>query len=252
MIKLVTPDMEDTLLHTCGKDPAGMRVRGLFLSYGLKYTFCEYWVQSDGQGTSAGIARLDGNVTVCGTPTDAPELSAFLQAIGCTDIFAVRETGEMLCFPVHNEGIIMQLPQSVNTDVDLDCDPPLKDIYTILACGGEAISLGEHDVWYADVSHRIRHGTAKAVLLRQNDKPAACAMVLAQDDTTALLGGIAVLPEHRGKGLGCKVVAGLCSILQKEQKEIILCCCGNVRDFYQKLGFRVTGGWVLLDGNKYR
>ena len=252
MIKLVVPGMEAIFLHTCGCDPAGMRARGLFLSYGLKYPFCDYWIQADEQGACAGITRLDGSVTVCGMPPDMDELCAFLHALGCRDIFIDAATGKQFDFPIHSEGLVMRLSQPAGIRGDLNFNPPLGEIYTILASGEKAVTLGEHDVWYADVSHRIRHGTASAVLLSVDEKPAACAMVLAQDHETALLGGVAVLPKYRRQGLGSKVVSGLCYTLQKEQKEVILCCDSSIRDFYEKLGFTVAGEWVLLNGNKYR
>ncbi len=252
MIQLVVPGVEEMFLHTCGCDPAGMRARGLFLSYGLKYPFCEYWIQSDEQGACAGITRLDGSVTVCGMPPDMDELCAFLHAVGCRDIFIEATAGKQFDFPIHSEGLVMRLSQLADIQEDLNFNPPLEDVYTILASGEKAITLGEHDIWYADVSHRIRHGTASAVLLSVNEKPAACAMVLAQDHETALLGGVAVLPEYRRRGLGRKVVAGLCYTLQKEQKEVILCCDSSIKNFYEKLGFTAASEWVLLNGNKYR
>lgn len=249
MIQLVTPELGESFLHTCGHDPAGLRAQGLFLSYGLKYPFCEYWIQSDARGACAGITRLDGSVTVCGTPSDGDELSAFLQAVGYSDIFAMGEAGALLHAPIHSTGVTMRLSHSLFGKAELNFHPRLEDVYTVLAGAGEGIALGEHDAWYADASHRIRHGTAKAVTLEHEGKTAACAMVLAQDDAAALLGGVAVLPEYRRKGLGHKTVAGLCTALQKEHKKVVLCCNSGIAGFYEKLGFTVDGEWVLLSAN---
>lgn len=252
MINLVTNEEAQELTRLCGNNPFGLRISSAHQSYGTAFQFCEFWLQSGADGAHAAVSRVDGHITVCGVSPDADELSAFLQAVGGSDIFAPgfltlplpfvrRAGGAVMCFKPQNKF----LQQSVK----LDTSPRLEEIYRILFESGQSEAVGEHDAWYADVSHRIRHGYARAVLLCESETPAACAMAVAESASAALIGGVAVLPEYRGRGLGKSVVSGLCGILHNEKKDICLCCDDSLTGFYSKLGFETNGSWAVWDNN---
>lgn len=247
MISLVTHEQADRLVSLCGNDPQGLRISAAFHSYGTAFPFCEFWLQSGDCGVAAVIAKVDGCVTVCGSPPDTYELSEFLQAVGCSEVFTSAALTLVPPFAVCEKGVVMHrdlnkaLPQSLSVSFS----PRLEDVYTVLSASGQGEALGEHDAWYVDVSHRVRHGTARAAVFYYDNIPAACAMAVAEASSGALLGGVAVRPEFRGRGFGAGTVSALCGVLHSENKNICLCCADGLTGFYKKLGFEPDGGWAV-------
>lgn len=251
MISLLTNAQTEQLTALCGDNPFGLRIISAYNSYGTSFPFCEFWLKSDENGASAAVMRLDGHITVCGVSTDTDELAAFLQAVGGSDIFAPDVLALPAPFVRRESGAVMRFePHGISPcSAALDFSPRLEDVYRILLKSGQLEALGEHDAWYADASHRIRHGCARAAVLYENALPAACVMAVAESSSAALLGGVAVLPEYRGWGLGRRAVSAFCKMLQNENKNICLCCESSLMGFYEPLGFVLNGGWAVWDNN---
>ena len=90
--------------------------------------------------------------------------------------------------------------------------PSPRMLYQVLsACQSPSFPVPEFEPFYLDTSHRLRHGTAAAVVLEEAGKPAACALALAVTDTAAAAhsrGGGSCFPERNG--LGRQAVETLC------------------------------------------
>ncbi len=82
--------------------------------------------------------------------------------------------------------------------------PPVRAVYEVLAANGMA---GDFEPFYLDLSHRLRHGAARAsVLYAGGEAVAAAAAALAGN---ALVTAVAVLPAEQGKGYGGAVLRRL-------------------------------------------
>jgi ribosomal protein S18 acetylase RimI-like enzyme len=81
--------------------------------------------------------------------------------------------------------------------------------------------------------------------------------IFSPDYDVSALGNIATHPDHRGKGIGAKLTANLCHLLQKHTRHIGLNVKANnpaaIR-IYEKVGFRILADFeeaimdVMLDG----
>lgn len=248
MIKLLSEQYIPAFSDVCKNDAAGLRIFACYLSYGTKFPFCEFWVQIKNEKVCAAVSRLDGAVTVCGAPCNFEELAEFLSAVGFSDIFCMAGVAENLPFKRLSSGCVLSGGFGSEEDEQLlDYTAPLSDIYEILKTGGAAdIQIGAFDSWYTDVSHRVRHSTALTAAFVSGGKPAACIMCSALTETSALIGGVTVLPEYRGRGIGKKLVSGMCYRLLKSGRRLWLCCREEKYAFYKALGFERSGFWEQL------
>ena len=96
-----------------------------------------------------------------------------------------------------------------------------RELYPLLsACFSEG--LPSFDGWYADVSHRLRHGCCRIAVVHENGRPVACAMTTAEGGGAALIGAVATHPDFRGRGYASACVAYLTALLQQERRQVFL------------------------------
>lgn len=70
-------------------------------------------------------------------------------------------------------------------------------------------------------------------------RPVACGAVVPLDDERVELRGIAVMPTHRGEGLGARVVDGLVDLAEADGHQVM--CVTRCPSFFRRLGFRRLG-----------
>lgn len=120
-------------------------------------------------------------------------------------------------------GAVLTLRDRIVPTGPADLTSSLREIYPILQTGfGE--TLPAFDAWYADVSHRMRHGVCRAAVVREMGRPVACAMTVAQARDGAVLGAVATLPDYRSRGYASACVTTLAAVLQGEGRRISTDC----------------------------
>ncbi len=103
--------------------------------------------------------------------------------------------------------------------------------------------------WRYRLSEQIAYRTM--FLIEDSEgKVVSAAQSSAEAHGAAMLGGVATLPEHRGKGLSTLCVGALCDYLFNIGTQTISLfylkdnqSAGRV---YQKLGFQEAGEWLLV------
>lgn len=96
--------------------------------------------------------------------------------------------------------------------------------------------------WYADLSHRIRHGAAGIYVLE-----GACAGVCCLCQGRAGLLQLGVLPQRRREGLARRLISHLAA--DTGAAEILVQSQDAQSDgFYEALGFAPDGAWFLYEG----
>lgn len=237
---------EENFIMTVAEGWQLFRIRSLLRAYGTGYGFCRFYLQEE-SGALLCVTGDEAIISVDGT-ADWRELAEYICAAGVRGLSAAGAAGAALrpflpgaCCT----GTVLeyngQRPMPQRFEVCSSPEPAetmarLKMAYDILT---SCFSFGDFDSWYCDVSHQIRHDTAR-VYLWEN---AACAVTL-QDRERLYLSALAVLPERQGSGAGSSLVRAL---LRKSRASTaaVYSKDGRTDRFYQRLGFSESGRWYL-------
>lgn len=191
----------------------------------------DFWVQENGGRITAVISSDGGSMNIFCDQADLSELREFISALCPSQIFTELENAAPL--GIVPDRVRNMLAKKVSGNPAKIKEFTLRQLYDRLALGSDVdIHLPSFEVFAPDVSHRLRHGAAEAQL---TDYGAALAFTY---EHGAVMSGIALAPECRGKGLGRSLLSSLLS-----------CCNGdffvaaNVENtkFYLKNGFNMIG-----------
>lgn len=232
--------------HGLEADFFGCRIVALARAYGLEQPFARFWRQSQG----AYLACLDGAVVLFGTETaDWEEIQAFLPAAGVRSVLCDAAAAIRLpAFPLQAEGAVLARMREDDVPMPVyELNPGPRELYSLLKqCETNTFRVPPFEGFYLDLSHRTRHGAAVSVAVRDDGGGlAACAFSTVQTDSLAVLSGVAVRPDCRGKGLGRQVVRALQARLSAPQV-CVYRARGENEAFYRALGFQQRTSFAEL------
>lgn len=93
---------------------------------------------------------------------------------------------------------------------------------------------------------------ASHIVMYLDKKPVATGRIFIKEDKAYKIGRVAVKKEHRGQGLGTKVMQKLEEIAKDEKAEIIMLSSQyHAKKFYENCGYKVDGEPYLEDGAKH-
>ncbi len=193
------------------------------------------WVQTENGRVIGAVARNGGRLYLF-TEKATDELKVFLDTVGFSEIFTAKETAQTLGLSIEKEYVCLRKSSVKNKDFSFS-DIGLTSLYEGLKSGEDSdIVLPKFEDFAADISHRLRHGAAAAAV---NDRGAALAFLC---EKGAVINGISVKKELRGKGMGSKLLGELLSCLEGD----VLACTGDKNtEFYIKNGFSEIGRVVI-------
>lgn len=224
-------------------DPIFLKIEGIALTYGFGYSFALLWRQiNDKDEVTAVISSFDGHLSLYALPdADFDELREFIRVVGGISLFCSLHNSEMLEFS-GEKCVALKFCGEVGEAEDFDTDHDLRAVYSLLKSGEDGgIAMPSFDAWYVDISHRIRKGTARVF-----GSDTAVALTSAESENAALIGGVAVLPKARGRGLGKRMVTALTKKLFEEKKTPFVFSRGEEAEFYKKCGFDVMYSAVQI------
>lgn len=223
-----------------GRDIFSIRILSLLKSYECKYNFASFYKQVDNSGNiTAILSKLDDDVTLAlNEEFDDSELVHFFCVTGyrtilCSDDFEFGAKFE--------EGALMSCSakkEAINNNVKIDEYPKLMDLYNFVDYEGQ-----DFKAWYVDISHRIRHSTAKAYTLNVADNIISSGILSSMYEDKAILTAVRTSDEFRKMGYGSYLVNYICN----DVKGTVYIMRGmDVNEiFYQKLGFKNIGKWRI-------
>lgn len=214
----------------------GVKIRANLAAYGTGYSFLTVWIQRRDEKITAVLCRQEQTMFVAADPAaDPEELREFCLAVGFDCLQGDPTLLAAMGFGARRYALLRLENHTPNKHVS-HClpqeAPPLREVYRILYAQPEPdIEPIDPDGWYADLSHRIRHGLAAAVTL-EHAATAVASHILPE---FAVISGVAVLPDRRGAGLGSRAVQELlCGLTGRR----VYVAASNGRcSFYEKLGF---------------
>lgn len=224
----------------------GARILAAAEAYGLTEPFAQFWTQ----GEDAAVCKLDDAAILdAGKSADLEELVQFIRMAGAARLLCSGETAGQIGLPAARHGEVMTLSniKKYMFPAQAERNPGVREIYSLLRlCESPSFPVPEFEPFYLDLSHRIRHGAAIAVGLRDGDTLAACAVCPAKSEAHAFLSAVAVAPEQRRKGMGRAVVEALLSQLPQKRVSIFR-AEGENEAFYRSLGFFPAGTFAEMD-----
>lgn len=202
------------------RPPLSIRIGSFLDAYGTAFPFARFW-RTDGDGF---LSVVDGAATVLVGQSDVEEIRLFLSMLG---VSSVMSDAPLFDDRQRSLSVFCRIVEPVSMPFQ---DPDYESAYRVLS---QAFSMPPFDVWYADVCHRVRHGTAVVSVA-----PWA-AFFAARHADALLLTGIAVDTDHRRQGLASRLLesayrCGVTSVYAIAEDD----CAAS---FYHRNGFTVQG-----------
>ena len=209
------------------------KIKANFLSYGGDCSFLFLWCQKSNQDITAIICRFEKSVIiVANDDADFGEIKDFLNVVGFSSLQASPFVFKNLGLEFTEYQVVFK---KAKIGGKLPPMPNLKEVYDILFSEETPhIKKVPFDSFYVDLCHRIRHGTAAAVL--------NCNSVCVASHITnnaAVISGVATKKNSRKTGSGSMVLNSLCESLNG--RKIFAAAEESVVPFYIKNGFEVCG-----------
>lgn len=222
------------------KDIFSVKIFSLLEAYGTKYPFIRFYAQKKFGAVTAVMCILDNDITLSfmDALADMQELEEFVSVMGfstllCDDSFTIPRE--------YSSGIIMSSARKIEIPCQytvVDEYPYLFDLFNFVDYSGV-----DFESWYVDISHRIRHGCAKAVTLNMDGEIISSAIFSAVHKNDAVLTAVQTKPEFRKSGYGSALVSAMCCdvtgtvyLMREENKN---------ESFYKRLFFENTGKWRI-------
>lgn len=222
------------------KDIFSVKIFSLFRAYGTKYPFIRFYAQKNNIEVTAVICILDNDITVSyiQNKADIEELTEFVNVMGfstllCDDDFVLARE--------YDSGIVMSSERKTEIAcdyTDVDEYPYLFDLFNFVDYGNV-----DFESWYVDISHRIRHGCAKAVTLNVDSEIISSAIFSSIYENDAILTAVQTKPEFRKSGYASALVSAMCcdvmgTVFLMREKD-------KNESFYKKLLFDNIGKWRI-------
>lgn len=232
-------EKEELLKSWSKKDIYTLRIFALLKSYGTQYHFASFYRQTVDGKVTAIMSKLDNDITLAlDDGFDNAELVRF---------FCITGHGFILCSPEfeigakYEEGIVMSCDKKFDfqmNGVTVDEYPKLMDLYNFVDYENQ-----DFKSWYVDISHRVRHNTAKAYTLNINGNIISSGILSSIYNNDALLTAVRTSDEFRRMGYGSCLVSHICNdvkgtVYLMRDKDIN-------ENFYKKLGFENIGVWRM-------
>lgn len=250
MIKYVDEPLINDLKYMCvSPNIYACRIECLFDSYGLNFDNIQFWIQYNNGAPCSAISKSGADATVLLTEkSDISEIASFLNIIGFGSVLSEKIIFDDIPY---NKGITMSLCEIQTNTAPLTENykiiyyPDLNEVYRILCrCREIGFDVPQYEDFILDVSHRLRHGTAKCAAVSNGEKYISFAMTVAQSESCATIGAVATEKEYRRMGIGSMCVRALCRSLG-ERKIFIMRDKSKNEKFYGKLGFENTGKFYV-------
>ena len=219
----------------------GKKIQAAFLAYGAEYDFCKFYACGEGTVHIYNSAMIiDGNaypdevnILIEWTKPNTIEVSSEI-ALRIPERYERRhrtlfkaETGE----------------KTDSTDIsygDIKVNQCMEECFGILRESFE--NFGDFDLWYVDISHRIRHGVSGLYLCGKTTVT-KCFDI----DGFVFVSGIATAASERGRGMARRVLRCLAEEFRSEGKEMHLFALDHRRTFYESIGFEPIGEDILYE-----
>lgn len=253
MLEAVTAETASALSAFCEKDNFGVRVFSSYLDAPSDASHI-LLTQREKEEIQAAFSLIGAQAVVCGKG-NIPEILSALKFFGCQGIFSSLEFAELSLLPISESGLVLRysgknkkisLPFSNQEKMEFLTAENLREALPLLREILPKLNEDPFGKAYVELSHRLRHGRCRGVLLRRKETFLSFAMTSAETETSAVIGPVYTLPRFRNRGYAGFLTRNLSEILKNEKKTCFLCCEPSLLSFYEKIGWEKHGEWAIL------
>lgn len=203
----------------------GKKIQAYVMAYGLDYEFCRLYASDKG-----GMVLVYNSTMTCDGEFDAGELEGFVSMLSPVTIEAETMDFVPEGYKAYRRTLFKCVPHSSDiVSAEVKSNTELDTVFKILE---EGFGIKEYDAWYADTSHRIRHGVSETFLWNSTTVTR-----LFDIDDFVFLSYIATGKADRGKGRARQLLYHLCGEFEKQGKTAYLYAKDERVSFYEGIGF---------------
>ncbi|MCM1114445.1 MAG: GNAT family N-acetyltransferase [Clostridium sp.] len=237
MIKIV--DDEACIYAFDKTDLFSIRIKALLKSYGTSYDFASFYVQYIDSHITAVLSKLDNDFTVSYTDdADINEIWEFVNVIGYNSVLCDYNFSTDGAFDWGDIMVTKSKTEIFIPYTELDEFPKLMDLFNY-----NDYDAADFESWYVDISHRVRHNTAKAYTLKVNDEIISSGIFSSIYNNDAVLTAVQTEPQFRRMGYGSALVSAMIGDIKG--KVYLMREHNKNEEFYKKLGFINIGKWRM-------
>lgn len=242
MIRLVeTEEQKRQLLALCRESAFGCKIASVVKAYGFDKGFACFWLDEEADTV---FCLADDVMMLSGNLGDAEETRQFLRMVGVRTVHCSAANMERLGWAPAATGDVLckRAPEGAPGPESRE-EVPIRELYALLE---ETGMVEEFEPFYLDLSHRLRHGAARAFWVRREDEIGACAIVSAIGEGAVLLSVVAVREDLRRQGLGSEMVRQVEAAFPGKTVYVF-----REKDrhqaFYSGLGYTITDRWATAE-----
>ena len=236
-------------IAVCTRDLFGTRTLGYLKTYGTETNAVGFYAQYVHAQCVGVLSDAFGHGALTTTSgADMEEWKEFAAFLGLQSLLCAAKDARAMDFSTADCGHILRYFGSEQITQTPFITPQhaafsYREVYDLLCMCG--FSLGEYAAWFGDFALRVRRNAARVLCVRASTT-VATASVLFESDDAVYLGAVATHPDYRGRGFGGNLVQ---TLAQCGKRAEIMCKPHRV-SFYEKLGFRQNGEFVLCPFSK--
>lgn len=250
MLRRVDESLLDKALELLNTEPLyNIRIISLLNAYGTSHNFFNVYIND-----TTVLAELEGNFFIGYTKNSClDEVEEFLKySPQVLSISGEKNTIKKIISSdnIKIYSVMIAKESSFYQNLINFCKPPLKEVYNLLKDNvGDGIELGEYMPWYADMSHRIRHDSAKVYGIKENDRLVSVLLLTALSNDYTLIGGVVSDKNCRNKGYATALLKSVTNEIRSTNKTPVLECKKELESFYKRLEYEKIGEYASIEFN---
>lgn len=254
MLTKLTSELVPVFKEACNHEHVfGSRMITALKGYGLEDPKALFWVQLQDDVPTAALQLSAGVLTIAACPvSEAAPIAQLIRQHPVHEIdtnwdqcAALQEilggTTDSSYYMVYTGGIIEE------AFPDIQPGAP-ETVFGILQRSHEYYRTHlSFPVWYADLKQRLDLGLAELYQLEVDGEYVGTGCIGSQDEESAALIAVAVVPEFRHRGLGTRMSRFLVKRIQEMGKTPrLISGYDAVAELYRQVGFEICGRWGEL------
>lgn len=208
-------------------------------SYDTDYNFCEFFLQSDSNKTTAAILRYN-TFLYCSVSThaDLDELFCWLKCFESSVTYInvdssgyIQDQNTEECAFMHKKGVSI-------SDIRVENITASSDIMHISRMVNKELAEDAIKEYYLDLTYRTRHNTSEIMGIYKDDELVSFLSCSCPYYGKSVIDLVYTKDNFRGNGYSSAVIKGA---LNNEDTDYHLICELSLQEFYEKLGFELCG-----------